>query len=91
MATIAGRKAMNNFESNYFKVGEKLNASIIDARSPLLSTTMNEKLCAAILYTSDASNQLGTIINGKYHERNGTSNQKIQNDFVKTINTLQNR
>ena len=91
MATIAGRKAMNNFESNYFKVGEKLNASIIDARSPLLSTTMNEKLCAAILYTSDASNQLGTIINGKYHERNRTSNQKIQNDFVKTINTLQNR
>ena len=82
---------MNNFESNYFKVGKKLNASIIDARSPLLSTTMNEKLCASILYTSDASNQLGTIINGKYYERNGTSNQKIQNDFVQTINALQNR
>ena len=91
MANAAGRKAMNNFESSYFKVGEKLNASIIDAGSPLLSTTVNEKLCAAIVYTSDARNQLGTIVNGQYYNRINTRNEKIHADFVQTINMLQNR
>ncbi len=92
MATLAGRKAMNNFESQYFKVGEKFNASILDANAPLLATSSNDKLSSAIIYTADATNQLGTIVNGDYTPINDLKNRdEISNEFKKVIGELGNR
>ena len=39
MAVLGGRKAMNNTTQEFFAVGEPLNASILDARVPLLATS----------------------------------------------------
>lgn len=91
MALLSGRKAMNNFETDYFKIGEKFNASIIDANSTLLSMTSNNNLASSIVYTSDATNQLGTIVNGNYLARENDNQRKIQDRFSKTIQELKNR
>ena len=91
MATISGRKAMNNFSTEFFKVGEQLNASILDANTPLLATTSNEKLTSAIIYTTDATNQLGTLVNGDFTLITDLKRNKITKDFIQTINQLKNR
>ena len=92
MATLAGRKAMNNFESEYFKIGSKLNASILDANTPLLGTCSNTKLSSAIVYTADATNQLGTIVNGNLNSVTELKNRdQIISNFTRTIGDLKNR
>ncbi|HIP31307.1 MAG TPA: formimidoylglutamate deiminase [Crocinitomicaceae bacterium] len=91
MATISGRKAMNNFETQYFKVGEKMNALILDADAPLLATSSNEKLSSAIIYTADATNQLETIVNGKTISKQESNRQEIIRDFKRVIGELGNR
>jgi formiminoglutamate deiminase len=93
MATVAGRKAMNNFEATYFKVGEKLNAAIIDSKSPLLALTRKERLTSSLLYTSDSSHIWGAIINGSIQAANGKhkNEETIKANFVKAINEIGNR
>jgi formimidoylglutamate deiminase len=93
MATIGGRKAMNNKSSKFFKVGEPFNAAIFKGSSPLLSTAKNKNLSSAILYTANISDQWGTIINGnlKIEDGNHTLLGEIQDKFIKTIRELGNR
>lgn len=92
MATFAGRKSMNNFSTDFFKVGDILNASILDERSPLLESCSEVNLASTILYTSDAVQQAGTISNGIYMEKGRSRNyDKIKSDFVQTLNQLKNR
>ena len=90
MVTSTGRKAMNNHTTAFFKIGEYLNASIIDATAPLLATTSLENLTSTIVYATDAKLQLGTIAYGKmtltpqtYHD--------IKVAFIKTLEELKNR
>jgi hypothetical protein len=69
--TTAGRKAMNNFRSNFFEVGAPFNAQIISARHPLISTSSSENLLNTLIYSSDETMQLGTISNGIWNVQNG--------------------
>jgi formimidoylglutamate deiminase len=92
MATAAGRKAMNNFSQDYFKIGGVLNASILERNSPLLATCSDENLASTIVYTSDAVQQQGTISNGVYMEAGRNENyDQIQSKFIETLNALKNR
>jgi formimidoylglutamate deiminase len=93
MATKTGRKAMNNFTTDFFKVGEPLNACIIDASSPLLATTSTKNRTSTIVYATDPNMQLGTIANGEMivNNRSHTKYLGIKEQFVKTINELKNR
>ncbi|PKV50936.1 formimidoylglutamate deiminase [Aquimarina sp. MAR_2010_214] len=93
MVTETGRKAMNNFNKDFFKVGEPLNACIIDASSPLLATASTKNLTSTIVYATDSNMQLGTIANGEMivKNRNHTKYQEIKEKFVKTIDALKNR
>ncbi|MBL4861849.1 MAG: formimidoylglutamate deiminase [Crocinitomicaceae bacterium] len=92
MATITGRKAMNNFTTEFFKVGERLNASIIDASSPLLATCSLENLTSSIVYTADATHQWGTIVNGVMMKDGKSENyDKIKSKFLETLHELKNR
>ncbi len=93
MATIAGRKAMNNFSSNYFKVGDTFSASVMDASAPLLACTSAENRASSILYTCDASHQLATIVNGEIQAAKGNHMKKsvIEAEFSKTLKELKNR
>lgn len=93
MATITGRKAMNNFNSEYFSLGQPLNASIIDSSSPLLSLTSFDKLTSSILYTADSSQNSETIVNGNRIKADSKSDSymKIKEKFLATLTELGNR
>jgi len=92
MATVAGRKAMNNFSADYFKVGDILNASILESNSPLLASCSEANLASTIIYTSDATQQQATIANGVLLPNGKGSNYaQIQSDFVATLKELKNR
>ncbi|MFD1553546.1 formimidoylglutamate deiminase [Putridiphycobacter roseus] len=90
---VAGKMAMGNKEASYFKVGEKLNAVLMDAANPLIACTSLENLLSTFVYATDISAQYGTIANGVLCVKNG---QHIQNDeisanFIKTIKGIDNR
>lgn len=93
MSQIAGRKAMNNFETEYFKIGTPLNAALINANSPLILSTELENLTSTILYSSDISMQYGTISHGVLNVANGIHKdfERIASNFVQTIKELGNR
>ena len=93
MATSTGRKAMNNFTSDFFKIGEPLNAFVIDDSSPLLSTTSIKNLSSTIVYASDASMQLETIAYGKeiVTSRKHNSYLIVKENFIKTMEQLKSR
>ena len=89
----AGRKAMGNFETEFFKIGQTLNAVLIDANHPLVATTSLDNLLSTIVYSSDVSMQYGTISHSVLCVKNGQHLQKseISANFIKTIKALQNR
>lgn len=93
MALLSGRKAMNNFESEYFKIGSYFDAAILDASHPLISSTSINNLSSTIVYSSDASMQMGTIAKGEFVVKNGSHvlQEQIRTDFSETIRNLQNR
>ena len=93
MITSAGRKAMNNVANDFFEIGQPLNAAIIDGNAPLLASTSLEKVASSILYTSDATHHVATIVNGSLKVSNGRHHQQeeIRMNFSKTMNILANR
>jgi len=93
MATISGRKAMDNFESTYFKVGEPLNACILSEKVPLLQSCSDENLAATIVYSCDASHHSGTISHGDFIVQRGEhrNEESARENFTKTLNALKNR
>jgi len=93
MATLAGRKAMNDFSSEFFAVGNPLNACIMDETSPLLASTSMEKRTSSIVYTADASQHSSTIVNGKVMASEGKHihQSKIRSTFATTLKSLSNR
>ncbi|GAA4113639.1 formimidoylglutamate deiminase [Aquimarina addita] len=93
MATLTGRKAMNNYTTSFFEVGQPLNACIIDATAPLIATSSIDNLTGTIIYASDNRTQWGTIAQGKLIVKNGThfDHEIITNQFIKGIKELKNR
>ncbi len=91
MITQSGRKAMNNFESDFFKIGEKLNAVVYSSKSPLLHTSQPNNLTSSIIYTADARTNVATIVNGKLIDKNNNDFEKIEHDFIQTIQEIGNR
>ena len=92
-ALINGRKAMGNDSTAYFKVGDYLNAVLIDASSPLIASSSTSNLASTIVYCSDISMQYGTISRGKLVVKEGRhfSDEENKRKFIETINRLKNR
>lgn len=90
MWTTAGRKAMGNYEAEFFKIGEPLNACLMGISSPLLANTSIESLTATMVYTSDSSMQQGAIAFGKQCLNPDKYNQ-IRERFKSAIRELKNR
>lgn len=93
MATVSGRKAMNDFQDNYFTIGSKLNACVVDLNAPLLATTRNENLLSALVYTSDIRHFKNTIVNGVVVSENGNhlKYDLIRKKFEESLSALGNR
>jgi formimidoylglutamate deiminase len=90
---LQGRKAMGRQTTDHFEIGQPLDALIISATSHLLADTTETNRLATIVYTSDSSRNLGTIIQGKWivkeqHHINGSA---IKKAFSKAIRQLKNR
>lgn len=83
-ATIAGRKAMNNFNEQFFAIGSSFDACVIDANAPLLATAKLENLASAIVYTADVTNILGTFVNGKFVSKDANY-ERIKDNFVESV------
>jgi formiminoglutamate deiminase len=81
---VAGRKAMNNFESEFFAVGADFDACVIDADAPLLENVSLENLASTIVYTADASHFRGTFVGGKLIEKDGNY-REIKERFVDCV------
>jgi formimidoylglutamate deiminase len=66
----SGRAAMGNVNEKYFSIGESFDAVIYNAKSPLLAQASIADILSVILYTSDSSDVLGTIVDGKWIVKN---------------------
>ncbi|MDQ3801655.1 MAG: formimidoylglutamate deiminase [Acidobacteriota bacterium] len=83
-AAIAGRRAMNNFEPEFFAVGASFDACVINANEPLLANVRTENLASSILYTADASQVYGAFVAGKLI-RNDSDYERIKAAFIDCV------
>ncbi len=89
----SGRKAMGIDAKDNFEIGKPFDAVVFNAKSHLLAETSEKNRLATILYTSDSSRILGTIVNGQWivkgqHHQSG---QAIKEKFSKAMKELKNR
>lgn len=93
MALQSGRRAMNNHETEYFKVGCLLDAAIISAKSPLLEVSGMDRLLSTMVYSCDASHHLATIVRGELvlNEGRHRDYDQIKDSFIQTMKELGSR
>ena len=86
----SGRAAMGLTSTDNFEIGGALDALVIDAKSPLISTTSLGNLAAAIVYSSDTNYFLGTIINGRWVVRRNKHNNDhvIRSNFANALRQI---
>lgn len=89
-ALIAGRAAMGNANRSYFEVGQPLDAVVYKSSVPLLASASKENLLSTIIYASDTTWNLGTIIRGNWVVKDQVHNasESISQKFVSTIKGL---
>jgi formimidoylglutamate deiminase len=88
-----GRIAMGLVSGEAFAIGQPFNAVVYDALAPLLAVSSLEKLMATIVYASDSSMTLGTIVNGKWivKDNRHIDSENIRTRFSKAIRAIKNR
>ena len=67
---FAGLKAAGRTATDYFALGQPLDAVVYDIDRPLLAQAGPQHLLSVIMYTADPSAILGTLVDGKwaYHQ-----------------------
>ncbi len=88
-----GRLAMGRKTADHFEIGQPFDALVVSATSHLLGDTSEKNRLATIVYTSDSSRNLGTIVNGKWVVKNQhhQSGHSIKVAFSKAMKELKNR
>lgn len=88
-----GRAAMGRKTSDHFEIGQPMDALVVNAGSHLLADTSEKNKLASIVYTSDSSRNLGTIVNGKWVVRNQHHlvGHEIKTAFSNAMKELKNR
>ena len=84
-ATIAGRRAMNNFEPEFFAVGADFDACVIDSVMPLLEDMNTENLTSAIVYTADVSQIIEIFVAGNPVETDDEIYWQIKERFFDCV------
>ena len=88
-----GRLAMGIHSKNHFEVGKPFDSLVVSSTSHLLADTSSKNRMATIIYSSDSSRNVGTIVDGKWviknqHHQNGHA---IKVAFSKAMKELKNR
>ena len=86
----SGRRAMGMKSKNHFEIGNPFDAIVYNSQSHLLAETSERNRLATLLFTSDTSRAVGTIVNGKWvvknqHHERGHS---IKTAFSKAMKEL---
>ena len=84
---------MGNHAEEHFAIGQPLDSLVVHATSHLLATTSEKNRISTLIYTSDTSRNLGTLVNGQWvvkgqHHQNGHA---IKPAFIKAMHALHNR
>ncbi len=85
-----GRKAMGFNDHEFFKIGSPMNALVVDAVNPLIQATSFESLASTIVYSSDVTFNLGTLVNGKWLVKNNIHSdiENINRQFMTAMKSL---
>ena len=89
-AVMGGRRAMGASSVDNFAIGQPFDAVVFSASSHLFENTSAKNRLATILYTSDTSKILGTIVGGKWivkggHHQNGAALKKNFSTAMKAL------
>lgn len=89
-AQMQGRVAMGRNTTDHFSLGDSFDAIVYNARSPRLATAAKENLLSVLLYHTNSSMAMGTIVGGKWIVKNDRhiSFELIRDGFVKAINEI---
>ena len=84
-ATVAGRRAMNNFEQDFFAVGADFDACVVDSENALLENVNFENLASTIVYTADVSQIEKVFVKGNLIETGDEIYWQIRERFVDCV------
>ncbi len=89
----SGRMAMGLNQKNHFEIGQPFDAVVYNSQSHLLADTAEKNRLATLVFTSDSSRILGTIVNGCWVVKNQhhTNGHTLKVNFSKAIRELKNR
>jgi formimidoylglutamate deiminase len=92
-AINAGRKAVNDFQKDFFTIGEDFDALIYNFNKPLLQTASPKYWMSTMLYSTDQSDTLGTILKGEWivKENKHRLQNEIDSAFTEKMNALKAR
>ncbi|MEO9806464.1 MAG: formimidoylglutamate deiminase [Reichenbachiella sp.] len=93
MALTSGRKAMGNSNETYFKIGQPMDAVVIDSKSPLIATCEAKNILSTLVYSGDRTNVYGTLVDGEWKVKDGR-HQKLDgilSNFKKSLSELKIR
>jgi formimidoylglutamate deiminase len=90
---LSGREAMGNKNQKYFEIGQPFDAVVYDANTPLISACSKDNLLSTIVYASDSSWVMGTIVDGNWIVKNQIHQyqESIVNHFTNTMKSLKVR
>lgn len=66
---FAGQRAAGRTVTNYFALGQPLDAVVYDLSHPLLAQAGTQHLLPAVMYTADPTAVLGTLVDGQWAYR----------------------
>jgi len=86
-----GRKAMGLSSENFFGEGDAFDAVVYQSTSPTLAQAKIDNLLPAILYTTDPSDILGTLVNGKWVVKNNHhhTGEEIRARFLSAVTSIE--
>jgi formimidoylglutamate deiminase len=92
-SVMSGRRAMGVSSVDNFAVGQPFDAVVFSASSHLFENTSEKNRLATILYTSDTSKIIGTIVAGKWVVKNGhhKNGAILKKQFGQVMKALQLR
>ena len=90
---FSGRKAMGKSSKDFFEPGQAFDALVMDASIPIFNICSKENLTSTMVYASDASMHLGTIVNGEWVIKKGKHRESstIKKNFITALKALKNR
>ncbi len=92
-SVTSGRGAMGRKDSEHFAPGSPLDAVVYKANSHLLEVAQPQHLASILVYTSDSSRVLGTLVAGKWvvKDQHHVRGHRIKHEFHKAMSAIRSR